>query len=390
MIPIAIVGAGPHGISVAAHCREAGLEFRQFGRTMVSWQEHMPAGMRLKSSMAASNIVDPARAYDLPAFGQQTGAHLANPLPIEDFVSYGRWIRQRVDPDLDERLVSRISKNGAFRLDMEDGELVHAEKVVLALGPIGFAWIPPEFAEVPRSLADHTTRAGALSRFRDKRVAVIGSGQSAQESAALLYEAGADVEIVTRRPELPRLGRNRGFSPILQRLAPKAVAARVYHPTDLGRQPYHIAIAYPELFRRLPRRLQQRISWSVIKPAGSRWLANRLGHVRVTHSDWVVGARASGSRLELELAHAGPRVVDFALLATGFKPDMRTYRVLDQELLARVATDGGYPVLRLDFQTTVPGLYAIGPIAARDHGPITRFVCGSLVYERLLMPSLGR
>ncbi|HVA26072.1 MAG TPA: NAD(P)-binding domain-containing protein [Chloroflexota bacterium] len=390
MNDVAIVGAGPHGILVAAHCRRLGLDFRLFGKSMDSWQHQMPAGMRLKSSPAASNIGEPNGAYSLPNYEAKTSQSLATPLPVEDFVAYGKWVQAQAAPDLDSRLVMSISKNGAFSLRLEDGETVIAKKVVLALGINKFASVPSEFAGVPGCLAAHTSQVGPLERFRGKRVLVVGAGQSAQESAALLHEQGADVEIITRRAELPRLGRNRGLSPLLRRLVPEAVYLKIYPPTDLGRQPDHLAIAYPEIFRKLPERWKRQIAWGVLKPAAARWLMPRLAGVAVTASESVVKASPRGRQLELELSDGSTRVVDFALLATGFKPDLQRLGVLDCKLLQAVAQYDGQPALSLGFETSVKGLHTIGAIASGAQGPIARFVCGTLVYGRLLMPSLCR
>jgi FAD-dependent urate hydroxylase len=388
MTEVAIVGAGPHGISVAAHCRQAGLDFRMFGKTMDSWQHHMPAGMCLKSSISASNIGEPISRYSLPSYQAQTGRVLSNPLPVEDFIEYGKWVQRQAAPDPDPRLVRKISKNGVFSLELEDGEKISARKVVLALGINSFAVIPGEFAAVPGCLAAHSSQAGPLSRFKGKQVVVIGAGQSAQESAALLREQGASVEIVTRRPDLPRLGRNRGFAPLVRQLTPEAMYLKVYPPTDLGKQPYHLAIAYPELFRKLPHEWKQRIAHSVLKPAGTRWLRQRLNGIVVTTDQSVVEAQPKGRQLELRLSGGGTRVVDFALLATGFKPDMRRLNVLDCQLAQAIRQSDGQPALSLGFQTSVRGLHTIGAIASHEHGPIARFVCGTLLYKRLLMPSL--
>jgi thioredoxin reductase len=382
------VGAGPQGLSVAAHCRDADIDFRIFGRTMVAWIESMPDGMRLKSSPAASNITDPAHAYTLERYSQITARTVPEPVPVSEFVKYGQWIRAQVAPAEDPRLVRRISRDSSFCIELTDDEILRADKVVLALGIDRFAVTPPEFSHVPDSLAAHSSRVSALAGLSAKRVLVLGAGQSAQETAALLHEAGAEVELVTRRSVLPRLSRQSGLEPHLRRLVPHPVISRIYLPTDLGRQPYHLAIAYPELFRKLPRRWKERISWSVMKPSGAVWLDARLRDVRVTRNCFVRQVRPDRGGLEIELSDGTQRHVDFAVLATGFRADVQKYTILDQALKESLSQVGGYPCLGLDFQTNIPGLYMVGAIAAWDHGPITRFVCGSLVYERLLMPSL--
>ena len=67
-----VIGAGPNGLSIAAHLRHAGVEHRVFGRTMGAWRFNMPEGMSLKSEPYASDLSGPepgflARDYCAPA-----------------------------------------------------------------------------------------------------------------------------------------------------------------------------------------------------------------------------------------------------------------------------------------------------------------------------------
>ena len=58
---VAIIGAGPYGLALAAHLRGRGVEPAVFGRPMSFWEEHMPKGMLLRSPWRASHISDPDR-----------------------------------------------------------------------------------------------------------------------------------------------------------------------------------------------------------------------------------------------------------------------------------------------------------------------------------------
>ena len=69
---VAIVGAGPYGLSVAAHLRRSGRSVRQFGLPMHLWRANMPRGMFLKSQGFASNLSDPAANLTLAAFCRET------------------------------------------------------------------------------------------------------------------------------------------------------------------------------------------------------------------------------------------------------------------------------------------------------------------------------
>ena len=66
---VTIVGAGPYGLSAAAHLRTVkGLEVRVFGEPMSFWERHMPVGMRLRSNWTATHIADSNRALTLEAY----------------------------------------------------------------------------------------------------------------------------------------------------------------------------------------------------------------------------------------------------------------------------------------------------------------------------------
>ncbi|HTF56221.1 MAG TPA: FAD-dependent monooxygenase, partial [Planctomycetota bacterium] len=88
---VAIVGAGPYGLSAAAHLRAAGAETRIFGEAMQFWESRMPKGMCLRSSWEASHVAHPERALTLDHYQEAHQARLSKPIPLDDFIRYGRW-----------------------------------------------------------------------------------------------------------------------------------------------------------------------------------------------------------------------------------------------------------------------------------------------------------
>src|SRR5919201_440235 len=120
--PVAIIGAGPYGLSAAAYLQAAHVEAHIFGQPMGFWLRHMPAGMRLRSSWEASRIADPTRSWTLEAFQARCGTHVSEPIPLQDFIAYGQWFQRQVVPDVDRRRVTWIqSATGGFHLQLEDG-----------------------------------------------------------------------------------------------------------------------------------------------------------------------------------------------------------------------------------------------------------------------------
>ena len=372
---VAIIGAGPYGLAAAAHLHAAnGLDIRVFGEPMSFWDEQMPRGMILRSPYVASNIADPERELTLDGFQERTKRQLPQPVALGQFVDYGRWFREQALPGthLDRRRVGRIERNGHFRLDLADGDRVHADRVIVAAGIMPFAWTPPLFRELPKELASHSSEHRDLGRFSGRRVIVVGGGQSALESAALLHELGAEVEVLVRAERIYYLRRAHG---LLHRLGPLTKA--LFAPAEVGPAGISRLVSTPDLYRRLPRSVQDRFSVRSLRPAGAAWLQERLADVTITCNAAVTAAREDAGRVELTLADGSQRHADHVLLATGYRVDIARYPFLPVELLRGIARVGGYPRLRRGFESSTAGLHFLGAPSAWSFGPLMRFVAGT-------------
>ncbi|HKV25413.1 MAG TPA: FAD-dependent oxidoreductase [Candidatus Acidoferrum sp.] len=372
-IDIAIIGAGPYGLSTAAHLHHAnGWRIRVFGQPMSFWENHMPTGMLLRSPLEGSHLSDPGGKLRLQAFQAATGESVTAPLPLTRFAGYGHWFQTKAVTDLDPRKVDSLEKsNSTFKLTLEDGEPCHAQRVIVAAGILPFAWVPPVFRDLPRHLASHSCLHRDLKIFAGKKVAVIGGGQSALESAALLHEAGADVEVLVRARQVRWLWRHSW----VHRFRP--VTRMLYAPADVGQAGVSHLVARPNLFRRLPRSIQDRLGVRAIRPAGAAWLEPRCRDVRFTIGREVTSAVESGRCAKLVLNDGSERCVDHILLATGFRVDIFRYPFLAKNLLSAIRHVGGYPRLTPGFETSVAGLHFLGAPAAWSFGPLMRFVAGA-------------
>lgn len=378
---VVIIGAGPYGLSTAAHLKNAGVEPYVFGESMAFWKKNMPGGMLLRSKNEASNISAPQKHLSIFAYEKTLGRKIPDPVPIEDFVAYGDWFRKQVVPNLDTRHVENVSWNGSlFELTIEDGERVRAKSVVLALGIGLFSNRPEQFAGISRELAPHSSDLNDFVRFKGKRVAVIGRGQSALESAALLHEQGASVQILTRDPALiyrPYAWRKHIFrkltsGPLL------GLSYKVIPPTDLGDVWTARKMANPELFRRQTPEVQEQLIRACARPIGAYWLEPRLKAVSVRTKVSVSRAETAGTGVMLALSDGTQEHVDYVVLATGYKIDLSRYRILDRSLLQRIQRrSDGYPELDTNLQTSVKGLYMAGVIGEKALGPTLRFVTGT-------------
>ena len=388
---IIIIGAGPYGLSIAAHLRARGIAFRIFGKPMANWQHKMPRGMRLKSEGFASNLADPDDRYTLAAYCAHEGVPYADeglPVSRESFIDYGRAFQLRFAPEVEDRLVVSLHRSrDGFAAQLEDGEIVAADKIVVAIGVSDFAYLPPVFAGLPGEVVSHAARHEDMAAFRGREVAVIGGGSSAIDVAALLHEAGAAVQLITRRAELPFHS-----PPEFDR----SLAHRLRAPmTGIG--PGWRSFFYtrmPQLFHSLPPDLRMRIVSTWLGPAGGWYMRERVvGRVPCLHGYAPQSIDIAGGRVHLRLARVdgSQRAVsaDHVIAATGYKVDVGAISFIDESLCARIAAVSGLPVLSRDFETSVPGLYLVGPAAAYSFGPMFRFVLGARYAARRMARHLA-
>jgi hypothetical protein len=378
---VAIVGAGPYGLTAAAHL--SGLDVRVFGRPMSFWREHMPRGMLLRSPREASNLSSPAVALRLDDYELERGLVVPQPLPLETFIDYASWFQRRAVPETDPRTVRLVQRTDeSFLLTLDDDEELHARRVVVAAGIEPFAWRPPEFAGLPPEKISHSVDQADLGRFAEARVCVVGGGQSAIESAALLHEAGANVEVIARAQSVNWLVRS-GW---LHRAGP--LRRLLYAPSDIGPAGVSWLVQLPGIFRRIPRRIQDPLAERSVRAAASAWLVPRVADVPMALGQRVVSADEVGGHVRLLLDDSSVRTADHVLLATGYRVDIRRYRFLAPALLDAVDRFGGYPKLGACFESSVPGLYFVGAPAAWSFGPLFRFVAGAEYAARSLARSM--
>ncbi|MET7932467.1 FAD-dependent oxidoreductase [Streptomyces sp. NPDC005322] len=383
--PVAVIGAGPYGLSTAAHLRARGLPVRVFGEPMVSWREQMPAGMLLKSTPVASNIDAPQPGHTLLDYCHAVGGKRYESdwdiVPVETFSAYGLWFQERLVPDLERvRVVAVDRRGGRFELKLDSGEQFTARAVVVASGLSGLAHLPREIAAaVPDGPSaagpvSHSSQHHDLGRFTGRQVAVVGAGQSALESAVLLAEAGAaSVRVVARGPRAVAFG------------APPDRQPRLRPESPFGRAWSLYALSYHAVgFRRLPASAREYLVRRVLGPKGAWWLRDRFaGRVQVTQGQHIsrVTVADDGRPVVLSLRGAGGRTselaADHVIAATGYRMSVSALDFIGPELRSEVVTSAGGPWLDAGYRSSVPGLYFTGLPAAASFGPLMRFVCGT-------------
>src|SRR5229473_2688384 len=365
-----VVGAGPYGLSTAAHLLGRGLKVAVFGRTFEMWRDHMPKGMLLRSHSWATDLCDPRKDYGFERFFKDSKYEKCYPLPIQTFIDYGLWFQQRAVPDVDETYVSSIERqDGRFLITLEDGREVESQAVVMAIGVYYYANRPDQFTRLPAELVSHSSEHRDFGRFKGRDVVVIGGGQSAIEYAALLHEAGAAVQVVSRRP-IQWLDPDRsGARTILERiLAPDASIAPGWTNWVWDKRPW--------LFYRFP--LRWKDSYNAIYHSGAtHWLKHRVvGKVTLREGRTVAKLKVAQGKLDATMSDGTKVRADHILLATGYTVDITRLPMIDPSLRAEIETDRAIPSLSHWFESSVPGLFFVGLTSLRAFGPLYRFVAG--------------
>ncbi len=374
-VDVAIVGSGPYALSLAAHLRARGTNHRIFGPPMRFWRS-MPPGLNLKSLGFATSIDVPERGHTFPEWCRARAREDHEPCTMESYAEYGMWMQQRFVPHIEPAQVERVSLEGhrRFEVTLDTGERLRARNVVSATGLAGLAYTP----EVLRGLgplASHTYDLDRYDRFAGKEVAVVGAGASAIEAAALVHEAGGRAQLLVREAEATFNTRTARHRPLLDRVrSPMTVLGA-------GRKNW-VLQELPYAFYFVPERRRVRMANGWLPPTAPWWIRDRFdGKVEVHVRTTVADAAPAGDRVRLRLRTEGAAErtveVDHVIAGTGYALDVDRLAYLDEGLRRRVRRVEGAPALSLRFESSVPGLYFLGPLSALCFGPVFRFVAGA-------------
>lgn len=380
MHEVAIVGAGPYGLSIATHLRSRSVPFRIFGPPMDTWISHMPKGMCLKSDGFASDLYDPQRAFTLKAFCAERGIpyqDMGLPVRLETFTSYGVAFSERMVSELENKMVQGIQRDGdGFVLQLQGDETCKAKRVILAVGITNFEYVPETLAKLPAEFVSHSARQKDPAALKGKNVVVIGGGASALDLAGLLHEAGANVQLIARKPELNFHSKPTG--------KPRSFWKKLRHP-DSGLGPGLRSRFYanaPWAFRYLPENLRLEIVKRALGPSGGYFIHDKvIGKVPLLLGYTTDRAEVRGNNVHLYLRdlHGAEKevVTEHVIAATGYKVSMEKLKFLSEDIRKQIRTNEGSPVLSQRFESSVPGLYFSGLASANSFGPVMRFAFGA-------------
>jgi thioredoxin reductase len=369
-----VVGAGPYAYAAAAFARDNGIETRIVGHPMGFWQQHMPADMFLRSG--PDWHLDGSGEHTFEAFFEDRGMRPEefDPIPISVFLDYTEWFRERKRLDIDERLVTGLTKpNASFVATMNDGATITADKVLAAPG-IGYFFNQPQwYADVPPARRSHTCELVSFDSLAGARVVIIGGRQSAYEWAALLCDHGAEHVDVVHRHSTPK------FAKVSWRFVDQYVDQ---------------TLANRGWWRGLSVERQRAIAaefWQVGRLTLEPWLVPRIPDAVVTSHPGcaVVDTAVSEHDVTLTLSDGEALSADHVIFASGYRADLARVPYLGG-VLDRVSMTEGFPALTEGLETSLAGLYMTGFAATRDFGPFYGFTKGCPSAARIAIADMMR
>lgn len=389
-VDVAIIGAGPYGLSLAAHLSAGKLSYRIFGSPMSSWR-NMPNRTWLKSEGFASSLFDPKSSFTLARYCQEQSLPYADvgiPVPIETFVAYGIEFQRRFAPYLEETVItSVVPVADGFELTTENGEVVRCKRVVVAAGITHFSFIPPVMGDLPREVVTHSSDHKDVSRFEGRRVAVIGAGASAIDLAGLLHEAGADTHLIARRSAI-------AFHEAPTE--PRPITQRVFNPRSglgLGWRS-RLCTDAPLLFHSMPKKIRTRAVQRHLGPAPGWFAKTRfVGRVTSHLGTRMKQVNMSGNSVSLQFTQQdntdNELQFDHVICATGYKVKLHRLGFLDPGIRNQMATADDVPLLTRNFESVIPGLYFVGLASSNSFGPLCRFAYGAKFTSKRLARHLA-
>ena len=390
---VCIVGAGPFGVSVAAHLQFIGINFRIFGVPISRWLSQMPERMFLKSESCASSLCDPKGRYTLARYCRDASIpypEYGTPVSRALFAQYAMSFQEKLVPKVEDVTVTMVSKSPAgFEVVLSSGETFEAGRVIVATGLDHMAHIPEQLASLPAELRSHSQDYNDLSGFKGREVTVIGGGQSGLETAAILREDGASVHLLVRKPSLAW---NAPPSVVHRSRYERWRRPRTKFGDGLGLWVYD---NMPGLFRRLPQRIRLEES---PRRAGSCWgmVAKRSGRRKVanparTSHPWSRGARRTRRAANSDQSERMQELVtDHVIAATGYQFNFHNLPFLSQGIKLQLRHEQHSPRLSANFESSMPGLYFTSLGSANSFGPAMRFLAGADYTVRRISRHLER
>lgn len=389
-IEIAIVGAGPHALTLATHLLQKSPQMRNKflvfdpSSTWMSQWRHQFAALEIPNLRSPSVHHPHPHPNALRRFAQFRSEELFPPyhLPgtqlFEDFCEdvVHRW---HLENRVWQARVSRIEpityrRDRCFRVVLEDGHSVIARRAVLAMGggiPQVPDWVDKIRSSYPwgRLCHSHQVDLGRLS-LRGERILIVGGGLTSGHLAMGAIARGAKVLLMSRRNLQEKL-----FDADPGWLGPKYLKG-FQAESDWQKRWEMIQVAR---------------NGGSITPAMMEQLrqARNEGKISFHEQSQVVDAVWQGQAWQLQCSDGKVHECDRIWLATGTK-----FNVCQTPLLHEIQNSyptqlvNGLPVIDKYLRWPNCDLFVMGGLAALQLGPVARNLSGARMASHSIAPAL--
>lgn len=375
---VAIVGAGPYGLSIAAHLRARNVDFRIFGSPMGTWRTQMLHKMHLKSEGFASSLYEPSGSYTLKAHCAANGlpyADIGLPVAMSTFIEYGLAFQRRYVPGLEQRNIVEVKPTSeGFTVRAEGGELIAARRVVVAAGISQYHYVPPVLAALPSAYCSHSSQHVTLEQFAGQDVVVVGAGASALDVAKGLLSIGARVRIVARRAAIP-FQEPPKVRTLLDRVkAPFTVLGPGWRS--------FLCVEAPLVFHFMPEHFRVQVVQRHLSAAPGWFTREPVeGKAQFLLRQEVSDAKVEKGTIRLTISqndgYSEEIAANHVIAATGYRVDLARLPFLSGPVRKGIKLCDTSPSLSADFESNIKGLYFVGTAAANSFGPMLRFAAGA-------------
>ncbi|MBD2342866.1 FAD-dependent oxidoreductase [Anabaena subtropica] len=389
-IDLAIVGAGPHALTLTTHLlqkrqsiRGKFLVFDPSGGWMSGWNQQFAALEIPHLRSPAVHHPDPNH-FALRKFAESRPDELFAPYDLpgtqlfEDFCQdvIRVWQLQELVTPLAVKSIEPISHHlrPQFRLSLQDGQEVTVRRVVLANGSAQRQipdWVKEIHTAYPQDRLCHSQTIDLRKlQLMGKRVLIVGGGLTSGHLAVGAIARGAKVQLMIRR-----------------QLSEKLFDAE---PGWLGPKYLKDFFAQSDWEQRLTM-IQQARNGGSMTPAIATQLRRqvRSGNMKIDENCQILKAQWLDENWRVECSDGSQNECDYIWLSTGTKFDVTTEPLLKDVLAAHpIPIVKGLPVL--DSCLRWPGceLFIMGGLAALQVGPTARNLSGARMACEKIVPAI--
>jgi lysine/ornithine N-monooxygenase len=353
-----IIGAGPYGISLAYDLWERGISFKIAGNPFELWLSHTLNSSSIRSDRHASEIFTRNKTFDLTAFIKEAYPHnatfiLKQRLPNHLFRSYLTNVLKNLPFEIYNQKVTKLTKEkNLFQITIENGQTFEAEQVVLATGIGQHKKLPKILEKLPKDLVAHSWDVNTYANWKDKRLLVIGGGQSAAESVEHLYRNN-DITWLMRRPPL-------FYS----------------EPINLPKPIFKLILYLSPYFYYIPPKFKKRFAKKFVETTVTPDMKHLLKEKKVTLHYEDAGQLGLIEHTGKLYSNTLKQQFDGIVAATGYHYHLQHLSFIDDHLLQKVKAEKEIPKVNFNFETNVKGLFIVGGMAEPTYGPAQRFMIG--------------